>query len=175
MECTGCRTKIVIIIGFLGSFLPVLVLDQLSKIKILELLRTGSFIDSVTSFFNIVERWNRGISFGMLGDQNLSPYLFVSLTGMICLLLFIWFLKEKTLLMAVSIGLIMGGALSNAYDRLTIGAVFDFLEFHLSHYYWPAFNLADSAIVLGVGLLFFKSLIKTKQDKRSFGPQMDGK
>ncbi|MBS0185034.1 MAG: signal peptidase II [Proteobacteria bacterium] len=149
---------------FLGSFLPILILDQCMKIKVLELLKKGFFKEPITSFFNIVERWNRGISFGMLGEQNLSPYVFVFLTGIICLFLFVWFLKEKTPLMAVSLGLIIGGALSNAYDRLTIGAVFDFLEFHISRYYWPAFNLADSTIVLGVGLLFLKSLIKTKQE-----------
>ena len=174
MECGGCRQKILVVGSILGSLL-IVGLDQWSKIWVLDLLRQGFFKEPVTSFFNVVERWNKGISFGMLGDQGLSPYFFIFLTGAICCLLFIWLLKEKTPLMAVSIGLIMGGALSNAYDRLTIGAVFDFLEFHLYQYYWPAFNLADSAIVLGVGLLFFKSLIKTKQDERPHVPQMDGK
>jgi len=149
---------------FLASFFPILILDQWTKTKVLELLKEGYFKDPITPFFNIVERWNRGISFGLLGEQNLSPYVFVFLTGMICLFLFVWFLKEKTSLMALSQGFIIGGALSNAYDRLTIGAVFDFLEFHVSRYYWPAFNLADSTIVLGVGLIFLKSLIKTNQE-----------
>lgn len=158
---------------FLALF--ILGLDQGSKSWILELFKLGFFKEPITPFFNIVARWNKGVSFGLLGHHGLSPWVFIFLTLLISLGLFVWFLKERTLFMAGVIGMVLGGALSNAYDRFIRGAVFDFLEFHWEHYYWPAFNLADSVIVIGVSLLFLKSLIKTKKDKEPYALQRDGK
>ena len=141
----------------------IVILDQLSKNWVLDLLKQGFFKDPITSFFNIVERWNRGVSFGMLGAQALSPWVFICFSLLISLFLIIWASREDNVLSRLALGCIIGGALSNSFDRFKQGAVFDFLDFHLGDYYWPAFNLADSTIVLGVGLLFLTSTLKKRE------------
>ena len=148
---------------FLGG-VGIFILDQGTKYVMLSFLQQGFFQNPILSFFNLVERWNRGISFGLLGNQAFPPWSLSLVSAGVCCGLVIWSFKEHDFLNRLATALILGGALSNAYDRLTYGAVFDFLEFHLGSYYWPAFNGADSAIVLGVSLLFLKGLIKTKEE-----------
>lgn len=140
----------------------IIILDQISKNWILDLLRENFFKNPITSFFNIVERWNKGVSFGMLGGQDLSPWFFIFFSVGVSLLLMIWAFREESALCRLALGCIVGGALSNSFDRFDYGAVFDFLEFHLEKYYWPAFNVADSAIVLGVVLLFLTTALKKR-------------
>lgn len=147
----------------------IVILDQLSKNWILDLLKQGLFIDPITSFFNIVERWNKGISFGILGAQALSPWIFICFSLLVSIVLVVWSSREENSLSRLALGLIIGGALSNSFDRFKLGAVFDFLEFHLGKYYWPAFNIADSAIVLGVILLFLISVLKNRECSEAKG------
>lgn len=135
-------------------------LDQVTK-KIAQTSITYSY--EVTSFLKLVTVYNKGVSFGMLGGGMIPSWVFIIFTICVCLFLFFWLKKEqKNRLAQIALSLIIGGALSNAFDRATQGAVFDFLYFHIQEYYWPAFNLADSCIVIGVGLLFFQNLTKTK-------------
>jgi signal peptidase II len=111
----------------------------------------------VTEFFNLVLVFNRGISFGML-NSGLGPLVFAGVAIAVILVLIYMLMRVQTKLAAIAIGLLIGGAAGNVLDRFRHGAVVDFLDFHAFGYHWPAFNVADSAIVLGVGLLLLQSL-----------------
>ena len=103
---------------------------------------------------NLVMVWNQGISFGML-DSN-SPMMALGLIGVsliISLALLIWLALSHSKLHSFAIGLIVGGAVGNVIDRVRFGAVADFIDFHWNDMHWPAFNMADSAIVIGAFLL----------------------
>jgi signal peptidase II len=136
--------------------LAILLVDQASKAIVLALLAEPI---RVTGFFNLVLVWNRGVSFGMLGGLGASaPWLLIGLALAVAVALTIWLWREARVLTGLALGLVIGGALGNAIDRARFGAVVDFLDFHLSGYHWPAFNVADSAIVVGAGLLVLDSL-----------------
>jgi signal peptidase II len=136
--------------------LAILLVDQASKAIVLALLAEPI---RVTGFFNLVLVWNRGVSFGMLGGLGASaPWLLIGLALAVAVALTIWLWREARVLTGLALGLVIGGALGNAIDRARFGAVVDFLDFHLSGYHWPAFNVADSAIVVGAGLLVLDGL-----------------
>jgi signal peptidase II len=136
--------------------LAILLVDQASKAIVLALLAEPI---RVTGFFNLVLVWNRGVSFGMLGGLGASaPWLLIGLALAVAVALTIWLWREARVLTGLALGLVIGGALGNAIDRVRFGAVVDFLDFHLSGYHWPAFNVADSAIVVGAGLLVLDGL-----------------
>jgi len=122
---------------------------------------------AITSFFSLVKVWNSGISFGMLSQIKNSQIIFSTLQFIIGLFVLIWggmhnFKQKKLLLVAT--GLISGGAFGNSIDRMQMGAVADFLDFHINNYHWPAFNLADSAIFLGVVILIINDLMPNKNN-----------
>jgi signal peptidase II len=135
---------------FILLTLLVLVLDQLTKSWALSaLFVTGQQI-VITPFFNLTPVWNSGISFGLLAD-------FPSVTGLgipvFALLVVAWLYLQLSQLDAVQrfgAGFIAGGALGNVIDRLRFERVIDFIDLHLLGYHWPAFNIADSAIFIGV-------------------------
>jgi signal peptidase II len=141
----------------------VFALDFISKFWVMQIFQGGYLSTPLLPVFQIVNVWNHGVSFGLLGAQKLSPWIFAVFSILVSLGLFIWMMREKCLLHRFALGLIISGALGNAFDRLYYGAVFDFLSFFWGPYEWPAFNLADSAVVVGVGLLFMKSLSKTEK------------
>ncbi len=116
----------------------------------------------VLPFFNLVLVWNRGVSFGMFGDGSAGPWLLVLLAVGIVAALLWWLRKAEGLLSVASLGLIIGGAVGNVIDRLVHGAVVDFLDFHAAGWHWPAFNVADSAITVGVVLLLAESLFPSR-------------
>lgn len=106
----------------------------------------------VLPVLNLVAVRNDGVSFGMLG--GLAPWwALVGFALGIMAALLVWLWRTQSLLLGAALGLILGGALGNVLDRLRHGGVTDFLDFHFAGYHWPAFNLADSAIFLGVALL----------------------
>lgn len=111
----------------------------------------------VASFFNIVLVKNKGIAFGMLGDI-VSPavFAFVAVAVVFSLLIF----TNKTSYYRLPVVIIVAGAIGNVIDRLAYGAVIDFLDFHLYGYHWPAFNIADIAIVVGTSMLFLTSCLE---------------
>ncbi len=140
----------------LAAALTVLALDQTSKAIVLALLIEPI---TVTEFFNVVLVWNRGVSFGMLGGLGAAaPWLLIGLALAVAGVLMVWLWRETRLLTGLALGMVIGGAIGNAIDRVRFGAVVDFLDFHLSGYHWPAFNVADSAIVVGAGLLILDGL-----------------
>ncbi len=145
--------------------IAVLVLDQASKLWLLfvfEIARRGAV--AVTPFFDLVLAWNGGISFGWF--QSESPVAQIALMGIkavAVIVLAIWMARSRTLLATVALGLIIGGAIGNAIDRLAYGAVVDFALFHVQiggkTLNWYVFNLADAAIVAGVAALLYDSFL----------------
>ena len=132
----------------------VAILDQASKWWILlDLLNPPRPIE-VTSFFNLVLAWNRGVSFSLF-DGGVPPWVFVALSLAIAAGLAVWLARAEGRLLAGALGLVIGGAVGNAADRLLHGAVVDFIQIHAGAYYWPTFNLADSAITIGVLIMVF--------------------
>ena len=152
--------------GLLGSSL-VLVLDQASKSFMIELLTSPPRIIPVTPFFNLALGFNRGVSFGLLNDLGpWGPIVLSSMAVVIVGFLLVWLWKAERAIDGAAISLIIGGALGNLLDRIRVGAVTDFLDFYVGAYHWPAFNLADTGIFIGAGLLVFQSFRtvgKTKQ------------
>jgi len=143
----------------------VLALDQASKLWLLnvfDIAHRGAV--KLAPFFDLVLAWNVGISFGWL--QNESPVAQISLMvikAVAVIVLGVWMAWSRTLIATVALGLIIGGAVGNAIDRLAYGAVVDFALFHVQFgektYNWYVFNLADAAIVAGVAALLYDSLL----------------
>ena len=129
--------------------LVVIAADQASKIT--SVMAYDGVVE-VTSFFNLVLVLNHGVTFGLFQQsEQAGVWMLVGLSLAISFyLLWLWWQSsaryENLLLMAV-----IGGALGNVIDRIRLGAVIDFLDFHLLGYHWPAFNIADAAIVMGIG------------------------
>lgn len=134
----------------------VAVLDQLTKQWVLDSLIPGQVIP-VTGFFDLVLLFNPGAAFSFLADHGgWQRWFFTGLAVLICgWLLALMHRHREERLLPGAFALIIGGAVGNVYDRLIHGAVVDFLHFHYSAYSWPAFNLADAAITLGVVLMLW--------------------
>lgn len=134
----------------------VFLLDQLSKLAVMRALALGETHRIVPGLFNLTHLRNRGAAFGLFADVE-SVVVLVFLIGfsLAALVLVLVLLCRGTAskLSGWGLGLILGGALGNLFDRLRSGSVVDFLDFHLGPYHWPAFNLADSAIVIGAAVL----------------------
>ncbi|MEX0808273.1 MAG: signal peptidase II [Dongiaceae bacterium] len=134
--------------------LPVAILvfaaDQASKFLMLDVMSPPRIIE-VTGFFNLVLAWNTGVSFSLFsGSGDLGRWLLCGIAVVVSVVILIWMGRSDRKLLAGGFGAIVGGALGNAFDRVIHGAVVDFLDFHIAGWHWPAFNLADSAITLGV-------------------------
>ena len=151
--------------GILAA-LAVLVLDQASKLWLLDVFdigRRGAV--RITPFFDLVLAWNPGISFGWF--QNKSPLAQIALMAVkavAVIVLSVWMARSRTSLATVALGLIIGGAIGNAIDRLAYGAVVDFALLHAkiggNTFNWYVFNLADVAIVAGVAGLLYDSFLR---------------
>jgi signal peptidase II len=159
--------------GVLAAALS-LAADQLSKIWVIDyfagappLVRvTGRAV--VTPFFNVLLIGNTGISFGMFhGHRRLGEIVLVGAALAIVVGLLWWLWRTRNGLVAVAIGCLIGGALGNVVDRLTRGAVVDFLDFHLGQWHPFVFNLADTAISIGVGLLILDGLLGGRRVTKS--------
>lgn len=143
----------------LGCAAVVIALDQLSKWVILTQVMTPPRIIEVTGFFNLVLVGNRGVSFGLLSSD--IPWVQPAFAGfalLVAIFLGLWMRRAENRFLAVSLGFVIGGALGNAVDRLWHAAVIDFLDFHAAGYHWPAFNIADSAITIGVIFILAEGL-----------------
>ena len=142
----------------------VIILDQATKWWVVTILMNPPRVVDVWPFFSVVMVWNRGVTFGFLDDTPFwGQWAFVGLALAIVAVLLLWLRRVETKWRAAAIGLIIGGALGNVIDRVNYGAVADFLDFHVTGYHWPAFNIADSAITLGVAIMFFDALFKPKE------------
>ena len=146
----------------------VLFLDQSSKMVIYHHFQTnpGDRIIEVLPFFNIVLVWNYGISFGVFNNAAQNQILFILTSIAIIAVLLWWYRKPKNNVSNYPIAFIVGGALGNIMDRFQYGAVLDFLDFHFAGYHYPAFNIADSFIVIGVLILMFAKTEKSSKKAR---------
>lgn len=141
-------------INWLGIASIIVLLDQVSKIAISKLLAVDGFI-RVTSFFNLVLAYNKGAAFSFLASESgWQRYFFTGISVAASLFLIYLLKKHPTQkLFCWAVALILGGAVGNLIDRVMYGHVIDFLDFHIGTWHWPAFNVADSTICIGV-LLF---------------------
>ena len=142
-----------------------LVHDQASKLWLLYVFDIGHRgTVRVTPFFDLVLAWNIGISFGWFQNENQTAQLALMVVKAAAVIaLAIWMARSRTLLATLGLGLIIGGAIGNAIDRLAYGAVVDFALFHVqiggNTFNWYVFNLADVAIVAGVIALLYDSFL----------------
>lgn len=174
------------LIGF-SLIMDIILLDQMSKWFVLEYIlkprmegmrasldpidwilappdRLPPISIEILPFFNLGMVWNEGISFGLL--EGSGPLVLTWMSLIISALFMLWLVRAQRWIQAISLGMVIGGALSNVIDRLRFGAVADFLDFHLSGWHYPAFNIADSCITLGIAFLVFDGLfLEPKQNK----------
>jgi signal peptidase II len=152
--------------------LVALALDQASKLWLLfvfDIARRGAV--QVTPFFDLVLAWNTGISYGWFQSESQSTQIVLMVVKAVAVVvLAVWMARSRTLLATVALGLIIGGAIGNAIDRLAYGAVVDFALFHVQiggkAFNWYVFNLADVAIVAGVAGLLYVSFWGNPPQKR---------
>jgi len=143
----------------LGIAVIAIICDQVSKWWITDVLMQPPGTFEVFSFFNLVLTHNRGVSFGMFAaGSHTGKWLLIALAVVIVIFLLDWLRKARYRSTVFALGLIIGGAIGNVIDRIVIGAVVDFLDFHAYGYHWPAFNLADASIFIGASLLIGESL-----------------
>jgi len=142
----------------------VIAIDLYTKQLILKAFAYGEHL-TITSFFDLVRYHNEGAAFSFLADAGGWQRLFFSGIALIASVVIVYLLRKHSQqkLFCFALALILAGALGNLYDRLTLGYVVDFLFFHYQSYYWPAFNVADSAISCGVGLLLMDSFKKPQK------------
>jgi len=141
----------------------VIVLDQTTKAWVTSAFKLNESL-TVTPFFDLVWVYNVGAAFSFLaGASGWQRWFFVALAlGISAWIVTMLRQHARERLLPAALALILGGALGNVVDRLTHGAVVDFLDFHYAGYHFPAFNLADSAISVGVALMLWQSLVKTR-------------
>jgi signal peptidase II len=138
----------------------VFTLDQISKSLVRELLPLNHSIVVVEGFLNLVHIQNPGMIFGIFSQSTYKYYLLiiVSLAAITFLFFLLRSLKEKSLFLTIALSLTLGGAIGNLVDRIVLGKVVDFVDVHWSTYHWPAFNVADSAISVGMVILVIQVL-----------------
>lgn len=117
---------------------------------------------TITGFFDLVRYHNTGAAFSFLADAGGWQKLFFSAISVVAIVVISNLLRKhhQEKLFSLGLALVLGGAAGNLYDRVTLGYVVDFLSFHYQDYYWPAFNVADSAVCVGVALLLLDSFKK---------------
>lgn len=152
------------LVGLVVLFL-VLLADQVSKYWVLYGLKLpdkGSI--PVTSWLSLTMVWNHAVTFGMFGWHTRWLFIIISLLAVMGLLFIL--MKSHRWLVSIAAGGIIGGAIGNVIDRFNYGAVVDFLHFHVGNWSWYVFNIADSAIVCGVGLWVIDSLLMDRGDRQ---------
>ena len=142
--------------------ISVVVLDRITKKLIAEKLGLHESIPVIPGFFRITHVENRGAAFGLFADSpsqwKIALLVLFSIIALAIVVAMLWRNSHAMNTTAVALSLILGGALGNLWDRLVSGKVVDFLLFYIRQYQWPAFNVADSAIVVGAGLLVLEIL-----------------
>lgn len=151
----------------LGVALLTLLADQLGKQAMFVIygINTNNTDQSyllagdITPFFNLVMVWNKGLVWGLMRQDGGAGQLALAGFGFaILIILLLWLVRAKTRALSLGLGLVMGGALGNIFDRLRHGAVADFFDFYAGNWHWPAFNIADIAINIGVAILIWDTL-----------------
>ena len=154
----GQYTKLAVISGL------VVILDQVTKILIFKTLPLYHSITIIPGFFNITHIHNPGGAFGFMAhqDSNFRNFLFILLASVAVGIIFYFYKNTNRThpFLASGFALILGGAIGNLIDRIRFGTVVDFLDFYVRNYHWPAFNVADSAITVGVTIFIFHLLFR---------------
>jgi signal peptidase II len=145
----------------------VLVADQLSKLAVDRGLGDGRVREIIPGLLNLVHTDNRGVAFGILANARSSwlTWLLIAFSLLVMLML-VWLLAGghvRGQFGQTGVALILGGAAGNVMDRVWRHSVVDFLDFHLGNYHWPAFNLADSAIVVGAAMVILSLLAERRR------------
>ena len=171
MNLKNLTNKKLFFLGILVAFF-VAFFDLLSKRIIFSILENIALKQGVNNpeikifdFFSLVYVWNRGVSFGMFSQLENSHIIFSVIQFVIIIILFFWLYYNQKIHFTYAIALVIGGAFGNLIDRIKNGAVADFLDFYIASYHWPAFNLADSCVFIGVMVLIFEDLFFVKKIK----------
>ncbi|MDQ0505501.1 signal peptidase II [Xanthobacter agilis] len=142
-------------LGLLTAFL-VLVADQVTKTWAIGFMAAhGPGLVPVAPILDLVALWNAGISYGLFPQGETGRWVLVAIKVVAALAFALWLTRAQRPAEALGLGLLIGGALGNAVDRVVYGAVFDFISLHAGGYRWYVFNVADIAVVGGVGLLLY--------------------
>jgi signal peptidase II len=153
---------------WLGLALIIVIADQFTKVLILGYYKLG---DStyVTSFFNVVRAHNTGAAFSFLAGASGWQRWFFTAIGVGATVFIVWMLRSHAgqKLFSFALACILGGAVGNVIDRLLHGYVVDFLQFHWAGWYFPAFNVADSAITVGAICLILDELLRVRRTKQA--------
>jgi signal peptidase II len=145
----------------------VVLLDRATKLAVLAHFRPGEGYE-ITGFFNLVLVFNKGAAFSFLASMpgwQTPVFAAIAVTASVIVSVLIYRSPEKTLF-CIGLALILGGALGNLWDRLEWGHVIDFLDFHAAGWHWPAFNVADSAITAGAGVLIAEGFVHREEEGR---------
>jgi signal peptidase II len=140
--------------------LVILVIDQLTKVYMVGTVMNPPRVIEVTGFFNLVMAWNYGVSFGLFNEPGTQKWMLIALSLVVSAALAVWMAREQATVTRLALAAIIGGAIGNVVDRFRWGAVADFLDLHAFGYHWPAFNVADAAIVLGAAILVLDNLFR---------------
>ena len=146
-------------------FCILLALDQASKLVIDHYVPMHQSREVITGFFNIVHVQNRGAAFGFLSHIPGAAHIFLitSLIAIALILVYFRWIKEGEVWTPICLSLVLTGAVGNLIDRFRLGSVIDFFDFHYAGWHWPAFNVADASITIGVVLLAIKILLGEKK------------
>lgn len=154
---TGLKTALV-------TAAIVAVLDQLTKLAIIGAMRPNQVIETVPGLLDIVFFKNTGAAFGIFTDGGWVRTLLLAATSIVAIVVMGFLIyQSSSALMTFALSLVTGGAAGNLIDRVRLGAVVDFLYFHIGKHYWPAFNVADSAITIGVFLAIISYIKEQKE------------
>ncbi|MGI6524145.1 MAG: signal peptidase II [Bdellovibrionota bacterium] len=138
----------------------VTVLDQVTKILVLKNIPEGVVVPIIPSFLNLTLTFNKGIAFGLLSElTDLWRHLIINSGTVLALLMIVYFLKrhfKDDFIAHFAMALVVGGAIGNVIDRICYGQVVDFIDVYYKNIHWPAFNVADSAVCIGVFILLLK-------------------
>ena len=142
----------------------IFLLDILTKNYIQNKIMYGDQVE-ITSFLSFVHFQNPGAAFSFLSDQGGWQRYFLIVISLLAVIYIPWLINQykKNMLIVIGLPLILGGAIGNLYDRISYGYVIDFIYFHIAEFYWPAFNVADSAISIGVLLFLYGSFRSYKK------------
>ena len=142
----------------------IFLLDILTKNYIQNKIMYGDQVE-ITSFLSFVHFQNPGAAFSFLSDQGGWQRYFLIVISLLAVIYIPWLINQykKNMLIVIGLLLILGGAIGNLYDRISYGYVIDFIYFHIAEFYWPAFNVADSAISIGVLLYLYGSFRSYKK------------
>ena len=151
---------------WLGLAALIVLLDQATKLAIERVFDYGD-VHPITGFFNLVLTYNKGAAFSFLAGASGWQKQFLTAIGIAASLIIIYLLARHGTqkLFSLALALILGGAVGNVIDRIAYGHVIDFLDFHWRGWHWPAFNVADSAIVCGAALLILDELLRVRRSR----------